>query len=107
MMSLLILFFAISIVFSFLCSLWEAVLLSITPSYAEMRLQQLELNLRRIQRLLYDHSESRYILVKAPAFQLEAVERYEGQQRHRVIAGRPKRQTPEIRATILGLNFFP
>ena len=32
-MIMLILFFALSIVFSFLCSIWEAVLLSITPSY--------------------------------------------------------------------------
>lgn len=30
---MLILFFALSIIFSFLCSIWEAVLLSITPSY--------------------------------------------------------------------------
>ncbi len=32
-MGLLVLFFLISIVFSFLCSIWEAVLLSIPPSY--------------------------------------------------------------------------
>ena len=32
-MLLLVLFFVLSIVFSFLCSIWEAVLLSITPSY--------------------------------------------------------------------------
>lgn len=32
-MTLLIIFFLISIVFSFLCSIWEAVLLSITPSF--------------------------------------------------------------------------
>ena len=32
-MELLLLFFCISIVFSFLCSIWEAVLLSIPPSY--------------------------------------------------------------------------
>lgn len=32
-MTLLILFFVLSILFSFLCSIWEAVLLSITPSY--------------------------------------------------------------------------
>lgn len=32
-MQLLILFFVLSITFSFLCSIWEAVLLSITPSY--------------------------------------------------------------------------
>jgi CBS domain containing-hemolysin-like protein len=32
-MGLLILFFVVSILFSFLCSVWEAVLLSITPTY--------------------------------------------------------------------------
>ncbi|TNE55258.1 MAG: DUF21 domain-containing protein [Bacteroidetes bacterium] len=32
-MTLLILFFLLSIAFSFLCSIWEAVLLSVTPSY--------------------------------------------------------------------------
>lgn len=39
-MGLLIFFFCISIIFSFLCSIWEAVLLSITPSYAQIQLQQ-------------------------------------------------------------------
>ncbi|MEE4384364.1 MAG: CNNM domain-containing protein [Pseudomonadales bacterium] len=39
MVALLVLFFSISIVFSFLCSLWEAVLLSITPAYAERHVQ--------------------------------------------------------------------
>ncbi len=38
-MSLLIGFFLLSIVFSFLCSIWEAVLLSVTPSYTK-RLEQ-------------------------------------------------------------------
>ncbi len=33
MIGLLIAFFALSLLFSFLCSVWEAVLLSITPSY--------------------------------------------------------------------------
>jgi CBS domain containing-hemolysin-like protein len=37
MYSLLLTFFAVSIIFSFLCSLWEAVLLSITPHYAQVR----------------------------------------------------------------------
>ncbi len=36
-MSLLILFFILSIGVSFLCSIWEAVLLSITPSYVKMK----------------------------------------------------------------------
>ncbi|MCH9809186.1 MAG: L,D-transpeptidase family protein [Alphaproteobacteria bacterium] len=74
---------------------------------ADMRLQQLELNYRRIQNMLNERVADRYILVNAPAFQLEAVEKYEVKQRHRVIAGRTERQTPEIRATIKGLNFFP
>ena len=39
MYALLVLFFLISIVFSFLCSLWEAVLLSISPSFAERHVQ--------------------------------------------------------------------
>ncbi len=38
-MTLLILFFLLSIIFSFLCSIWEAVLLSVTPSYVK-RIQQ-------------------------------------------------------------------
>ena len=36
MLSLLIAFFVLAIFFSFLCSLWEAVLLSITPTYARI-----------------------------------------------------------------------
>ena len=39
-MFLLVVFFCLSIVFSFLCSIWEAVLLSITPSYTELLIQQ-------------------------------------------------------------------
>jgi len=40
MYTLLITFFLVSIVVSFLCSLWEAVLLSITPSYAQLKLKE-------------------------------------------------------------------
>ncbi|MCX2980486.1 HlyC/CorC family transporter [Halieaceae bacterium IMCC14734] len=40
MVSLLIAFFLVSIVFSFLCSLWEAALLSITPAFAQIQLQE-------------------------------------------------------------------
>ena len=39
MYTLLIIFFVVAILFSFFCSLWEAVLLSITPSYARVKLQ--------------------------------------------------------------------
>lgn len=40
MYTLLITFFLVSIIFSFLCSLWEACLLSITPSFAELRYRE-------------------------------------------------------------------
>lgn len=40
MYSLLIVFFLVSIVFSFLCSIWEAVLLSVPPSQVEIKFQE-------------------------------------------------------------------
>lgn len=39
-MGLLIFFFVLSILFSFLCSIWEAVLLSITPSFINRQVQE-------------------------------------------------------------------
>ncbi|MGI9520910.1 MAG: L,D-transpeptidase family protein [Hyphomicrobiaceae bacterium] len=74
---------------------------------AEARLGQLLLNRRRIAQLLQEATRGRYVLVNVPAFQLEAVDRYEVERRHRVVVGKPDRQTPEIKATIRGLNFFP
>lgn len=38
-MTLLIIFFVLSIIFSFLCSIWEAVLLSVTPAYISGKVQ--------------------------------------------------------------------
>lgn len=40
MYTLLIVFLFVSIIFSFLCSIWEAVLLSITPSFTQMKIQE-------------------------------------------------------------------
>ena len=40
MYTLIIVFFLVSIVFSFLCSIWEAVLLSITPSFTQTEVQK-------------------------------------------------------------------
>ncbi|MEC7576841.1 MAG: DUF21 domain-containing protein, partial [Pseudomonadota bacterium] len=40
MLSTLIIFLSISIIFSFLCSMWEAVLLSISPSYMQIKLNE-------------------------------------------------------------------
>lgn len=39
-MALLIFFFVLSICFSFLCSIWEAVILSVTPSYVSRKVQE-------------------------------------------------------------------
>lgn len=39
-MGTLLLFAIVSIAFSFLCSIWEAVLLSVTPSYVSMKMQE-------------------------------------------------------------------
>jgi murein L,D-transpeptidase YcbB/YkuD len=75
---------------------------------ADARLAQLRINLQRLRDLVSSHrGEDRYILVNAAAFQLEAVDRHEVEQRHRVIVGKPERQTPTVRATIRALNFFP
>lgn len=73
---------------------------------AEQRLAQLKLNYDRLKGLMRD-VEDRYVLVNIPAFQLEAVDKFEVQLRYRVIVGRPERQTPEVVATIKALNFFP
>ncbi len=74
---------------------------------AQARVAQLKQNYRRIENLIGQRTEERYILVNVPAFQLEAVYRDVVEQRHRVIAGKPERQTPEVRAEIRALNFFP
>ena len=74
---------------------------------AQARVNQLKLNYTRLRELLQGRVEDRYVLVNIPAFQLEAVERFEVQQRHRVIVGREGRQTPGLKASIRALNFFP
>jgi murein L,D-transpeptidase YcbB/YkuD len=74
---------------------------------AQARLAQLRVNLQRLRDLMGQRVEERYVLVNAAAFQLEAVERHVVELRHRVIAGKPERQTPTVRATIKALNFFP
>ncbi|HVY42245.1 MAG TPA: L,D-transpeptidase family protein [Hyphomicrobiaceae bacterium] len=73
----------------------------------QVRLAQLRLNQHRIRELIGQRIEDRYILVNVPAFQLEAVERYNVAERHRVIAGKPERQTPTVKAQVRALNFFP
>lgn len=74
---------------------------------AVSRLEQLKLNHKRIRDLLHGRIEDRYVLVNAAAYQLEAVESHEVRLRHRVIVGKPDRQTPVVRANIRAVNFFP
>jgi L,D-transpeptidase YcbB len=74
---------------------------------AEQRIAQLKLNSQRIRELMIQRPEDRYVLVNSAAFQLEAVERGEVQQRHRVINGKPERASPVVRANIRAINFFP
>lgn len=74
---------------------------------AQERLDQLRLNYQRVSELLQQQVEQRYVLVNVPAFQLEAVDNYTVEQRHRVIVGRQGRDTPTLRATIRAMNFFP
>ncbi len=71
------------------------------------RLKQLQLNRNRVASLIAGRIEERYVLVNAASYELEAVERYEVERRHRVIVGKPSRETPVVTATIKGLNFFP
>jgi L,D-transpeptidase YcbB len=73
----------------------------------EQRIAQLKLNQQRVRELMVQRPEDRYVLVNAAAFQLEAVERGEVQQRHRTIVGKPERASPVVRANIRAVNFFP
>jgi len=71
------------------------------------RLAQLRMNYNRVRDLLALKLDDRYVLVNVPGFQAEAVSRQSVEQRHRVIAGKPERQTPVVTASIRALNFFP
>jgi len=75
---------------------------------ADTRLAQLRTNIARIRNSASSlASAQRYVVVNIPAFQLEAVEGQRVVQRHRVIVGRPNRQTPEVDTQIQNLNFYP
>jgi murein L,D-transpeptidase YcbB/YkuD len=74
---------------------------------AQERLDQLRLNYQRVSDLLQQQVEQRYVLVNVAGYQLEAVDNYQVEQRHRVIVGRLGRDTPTLRASIKAMNFFP
>ena len=71
------------------------------------RLAQLRLNYQRLRELVDLRLDDRFVMVNVPAFQAEAVSHGVVEQRHRVISGKPDRQTPVVTAQIRALNFFP
>ena len=73
----------------------------------QARVAQLKLNYQRINELLGQRVEDRFIMVNVPSFHLEGVSQGTVEQRHRVIAGRPGRETPVVKASVRALNFFP
>lgn len=75
----------------------------------QARLAQIKLNYDRIAAFIDNGGmrEDRYVVVNVPGYQLEAVEGGRVALRHRVIAGRPGRETPVVKASIRALNFFP
>ena len=50
---------------------------------------------------------SRYLWVNVPAFRLDVVENGRTTVSHRVIVGKPYRQTPQFKATVIGVTFNP
>lgn len=75
---------------------------------AEERLAQLQVNRLRIETFLEKVREAeRYVVVNVPAFQLQAVRAGRVEIVSKVIAGRPKTQTPTVVTKIRGLNFYP
>jgi murein L,D-transpeptidase YcbB/YkuD len=71
------------------------------------RLAQLRIHHSRIRDLLALKMDDRDVLVNTPGFQAEGVSRNSVEVRHRVIAGKPDRQTPVVTASIRAINFFP
>lgn len=75
----------------------------------QARLAQIKTNYDRVASMIdaRNPTEDRYIFVNVPGYQLEAVEGGRVVQRHRVIAGRPGRDTPVVKSAVRALNFFP
>jgi murein L,D-transpeptidase YcbB/YkuD len=75
---------------------------------ADRRLGQLRANLARLRDGISSIAGSkRYVLVNPAAFGLEAIDGGKVVRRHRIIAGKPDRQTPSVKATIQNINFHP
>ncbi len=74
---------------------------------AANRADQLRTNLARLEKLADKSKDARYVLVNVPAFMLQAVDNGQIALDTRVVVGKPSRETPEISAKIIELNFLP
>lgn len=73
---------------------------------AQTRLNQLYLNLQRVQGLAGTLTD-RYVVVNIPAASIEAVEMGTVAQRHTAVVGRVERATPILDSKIYQINFNP
>lgn len=75
----------------------------------ETRLQQLQLNLTRLQALPspLGGKESRYVMVNVPGAEIETIDGDTVHSRHRGVVGKIDRQTPLLTSKIVLIKFFP
>jgi len=71
---------------------------------AGARLQQLKINLARLEQLSRALPK-KYVVVNIPAAQVEAIENDRVVTRHAGVVGKPERATPELKSAIHELNF--
>lgn len=71
------------------------------------RLHQLQINVPRIQKLMKINKARRYVLVNVPAYTAQAVAKGRLVFDSPVIVGKPSRATPQLKARIVEVNFFP
>jgi L,D-transpeptidase YcbB len=73
---------------------------------AEVRLNQLKVNLVRL-RTLSGNLGPRFVVCNIPAAQIEAIENGVAVSRHTGVVGKPDRPSPEIQSKITEINFNP
>ncbi|MBO0661103.1 L,D-transpeptidase family protein [Jiella sp. MQZ9-1] len=74
---------------------------------ADLRLNQLMINVGRLQQMVSKDLGQRFVMVNIPAAAIEAVENGQVVQRHTAIVGKIDRQTPILESKIINLNLNP
>jgi len=72
-----------------------------------VRVQQLQVNLARLEKLTASAQPHRYVMVNIPGAQAEAVEDGVVELHHNVVVGKADRESPELSVKILAVNFNP